>query len=348
MNKQKEFGKIFSDYGGRFDVSQSDLAESEKQLLSLILDQINWNINDGFVKHLVPNAESIYFDYINSSDHNAIANPIGFKAIGINYGLVLHLIRVAGLLLSTKELFEDLESDELFSIKEIFPLFKNTFVSEKQIPARNNVLNKERTDTAICVTLIALHFIIGHEITHVLNHSSLFKKITNQNFIKEFFGKDEVDIKQKKILKALEIEADLHGAVMSFWNSVVLYQDSNYPLYDNYLSPSYVWIIAILSTLYAYEKQSILNNGYHPNVYLRQMYCISHVKEVIKDPEFINHVTKDDYSADFKLTMHYNLKKFEPLFGNLYLESFKDNVKPSMESMQNEYREAVMILERLK
>ena len=320
-----QFTQTFSEFGGRFDIDNSDLPPGEKEILHQLLDNLRVNMTNGFLRDIMPNAKGVYVDYIDSKEHNATANGLDFQAIGINYGLVLNLFKIAGMLLASEELFEDLEDqdNELYSIEELRPLFSESFEKIPGITLRSRPISEERTVIATIVARIAFYFIVGHELTHVLQHPRILATITNQDRITEFYSGQLFDDQQKLDLKTLELDADRNGALVSFWIAVLFYEMEDSPIEPYYPGPAYVWMVAVLTLLYSFEKAGKLyypqKSSSHPNAYIRQSFCIQFIRTVLDDPDFAGYF-QNNYKPDFNLTLSMNFEDIQFFFGQLGLE----------------------------
>ncbi|MCB0475779.1 MAG: hypothetical protein KDC69_08880 [Flavobacteriaceae bacterium] len=320
MDQDKQaFSEVFPD--GILNIESADLREDEKEFLRILLKNLRWNISEGFLGDIIPGSKEVYVDYINSNSHNAQANVFGFKAIGINYGLVLNLYKISAILLNCKELFEDLDFDsELYSIEDLKPLFENSFEEIPDLRMRTKPVSEQRTMMASIVARIAFYFVIGHELSHVNNHRRIIPELIHSGFISEFYSDEVFDSETIFNLRTLELDADRNGALVSFWLAIQFYQAEDSLLYDLYPGPSYVWMVSILSVLFSFEKGSEFyypnKTSYHPVAYIRQSFCLQFIRGILDNPDFVDFFGAN-YKPDFNLALVNDYEGIELFFGEL-------------------------------
>jgi hypothetical protein len=340
-----QFSQVFPD--GIFDIEASALREDEKAFLKLLLENLRYNISEGFLGDAIPGSKEVYIDYINSKSHNAQANVFGFKAIGINYGLALNLLNISAILLNSKELFEDLDFDEeLYSLDQLKPFFENSFEEIPDLRMRSKPVSEQRTMMASIVARIAFYFVVGHELSHINTHSRIIPKLINRETISEFFSDEVFSSETIMNLRTLELDADRNGALVSFWLAILFYQAEDSLLYDLYPGPSYVWMVSVLTALYSFEKAGKFHypnkTSYHPIAYIRQSFCIQFIRGILDNPDFIEFFGAN-YKPDFNLSLVHDFNNIEHFFGELgakknpHMEMEFRALIENLRSLQNEF-----------
>jgi len=320
-DKEKQFNRTFPN--GLFNVNKSNLSLDEKRIISSTVKNKEWLEVTNFIERIDPRFKDVYIDVIDSPEHNAKANWNGFRTIGITYGMILNLFKASALLLNSKELFPKIDLDkELYTFDELLPLFNMSLAEIKMfeespkefqlffdlsketpnIKKRIKPLSPERYEIAAAITHIALFFIIGHELCHVINHGKKYLELTKKNQISEYVDTKFFDSKIILDLRSLELDADRFGAINSFWGTVVLWQAKGNPLKKYFSGPSYVWMISILGVFFSFElsKKKLYPEkySYHPVPKIRQNYSMNYIYDLLKD-EYSSEIFGENYFVDF-------------------------------------------------
>ncbi len=309
--------KLSNDRIGRFIPADSQLDSRLLDFLDERLVGMRRTIQEGFIGDVLPGAKEVYIDYVDSKEPNAWAHGGDFNCIGINYGFVLSIFDYYNTLMCCKDVFLEIgkPENEVYTFEELKDTLKNI---SNQFQFSYEPQSVERVEMATLMARVAVYFVLGHELTHVLKHGLFFQKKYQQEVIYEYYDPKIFSSKDYIDLKALELDADRNGSLLSFWLLDFYFKDASTQLEERFEGPSYLWLTSIVTLLYLLENAT---NFYYPNkvsshpvARIRQIFCIQFIRIAAPQLDVF-------YGLDMNQTLVNHLDELEKLIARISIHS---------------------------
>ncbi len=338
MNDRDIFNEVFKNYGGIIDVH--DLGK-DWQIFETIFERVLKQIKSAY-----PNAPDIYINFIKSLRLNAAVSIKEEKYyIGINIGLYFIFIDVFKKILCNKKLYTNLgdNSKESELKSTINVLIDNGCVCYYHDKLNyKDPIDKERTLYAGCFTMMAIQFIIYHEVCHIIHGHVKYKfnNLKNSNCWDEIPELMNFDLLENSFDQSLEIDCDSFATLSYFrkFSSLVKDTDKQPSVFNLIFKDGKSFLKCWIYTIYPMFR--IL--GYHPDwtVYKKQ----SHPPPIIRFSNsfriLLGLLIKDGYlDDDFDLfeDAHKYILEAEIAFSEVTYHEFDVKIIIDIQTKNDEY-----------
>lgn len=306
MTPESIIEKRIKKKGGR--LNYEELHPKLKVHYSFVKERAEKTIS-AMVKQL-KGVKKISFDIIDDYSFNAFATGVGHNYfIGINKGAIATLSLVFNRLLADKAIFPFI--GDINNEKENLPLLENIYINYEatidSLPLFYPPQDPVRNIIAEHMTRLALDFLLGHEMTHIIKgHISYLSQEFKVNVNDELSLHRIEKKRQRTISKTMEMDADSFATTMLL-SSEINRCTGKLPLRgkeweDLYSRPGFILLIfsIVISTLFRIFGDKRLNEStfeLEPYPKPRLRFVIA-MLQIASDPDFLKLNKETKYDLD--------------------------------------------------